>query len=218
MPDLVTPRVLSTPTSCRLWERFIPRVLATPPDIRFPSFGDPQEYGERSMDNALPWSSIDPARYDTSGDLGQVVAVADSRYQGRIIGDREFGWLQSDIDVYNERSNETRISLLESVGREKMKEDEAKKAERKALQEAGKPLLEEGVVADINPEMGEYPDMAEDSEEADDDEEADDGPDLLLRESARIVADMIELESDLELLQRQFTQLPEDKPEDHKIN
>ncbi len=191
------------------------------PDIRFPSFGDPQEYGERSMDNALPWSSIDPARYDTSGDLGQVVAVADSRYQGRIIGDREFGWLQSDIDVYNERSNETRISLLESVGREKMKEDEAKKAERKALQEAGKPLLEEGVVADINPEMGEYPDMAEDSEdseEADDDEEADDGPDLLLRESARIVADMIELESDLELLQRQFTQLPEDKPEDHKIN
>ena len=191
------------------------------PDIRFPSFGDPQEYGERSMDNALPWSSIDPARYDTSGDLGQVVAVADSRYQGRIIGDREFGWLQSDIDVYNERSNETRISLLESVGREKMKEDEAKKAERKALQEAGKPLLEEGVVADINPEMGEYPDMAEDSEdseEADDDEEADDGPDLLLRESARIVADMIELESDLELLQRQFTQLPEDKTEDHKIN
>jgi carboxyl-terminal processing protease len=191
------------------------------PDIRFPSFGDPQEYGERSMDNALPWSSIDPARYDTSGDLGQVVAVADSRYQGRIIGDREFGWLQSDIDVYNERSNETRISLLESVGREKMKEDEAKKAERKALQEAGKPLLEEGVVADINPEMGEYPDMAEDSEdseEADDDEEADDGPDLLLRESARIVADMIELESDLELLQRQFTQLPEDTPEDHKIN
>ena len=189
------------------------------PDIRFPSFGDPQKYGERSMDNALPWSSIDPARYDTSGDLGQLVAVADNRYQGRIIDDREFGWLQSDIEVYNERSNETRISLLESVGREKMKEEEDKKAERKALQEAGKPLLEEdAVVSDINPEMGEYPDMAEDSEEADEDEEADDGPDLLLRESARIVADMIELESDLELLKRQFAQLPEDTPGDHKIN
>ena len=192
------------------------------PDIRFPSFGDPQEYGERSMDNALPWSSIDPARYDSSGDLDQLVAVADYRYQGRIIDDREFGWLQSDINVYNERSNETRISLLESVGRERMKEEEVKKAERKALQEAGKPLLEEdGVVSDINPEMGEYPDMAEDSEEAeeaDEDEEADPGPDLLLREAARIVADMIELESDLELLKRQFAQLPEDTPEDHKIN
>jgi len=192
------------------------------PDIRFPSFGDPQEYGERSMDNALPWSSIDPARYDSSGDLDQLVAVADYRYQGRIIDDREFGWLQSDINVYNERSNETRISLLESVGRERMKEEEVKKAERKALQEAGKPLLEEdGVVSDINPEMGEYPDMAEDSDEADEadeDEEADPGPDLLLREAARIVADMIELESDLELLKRQFAQLPEDTPEDHKIN
>jgi carboxyl-terminal processing protease len=32
------------------------------PDIRFPSAGDPDEYGERSYDNALPWTSIDSAR------------------------------------------------------------------------------------------------------------------------------------------------------------
>jgi len=59
--------------------------LGVEPDIRFPSFGDPQEYGERSMDNALPWTSIDPARYETSGDLNQLVAVADNRTRSALL-------------------------------------------------------------------------------------------------------------------------------------
>lgn len=180
--------------------------MGVEPDIRFPSFGDPQEYGERSMDNALPWSSIDPARYQASGDLSQLVAVADDRYQGRIGGDEEFGWLMSDIDSYNDRANEKSISLLESVGRKKMKEEEDKKAARKAAEAARGPLLaEEGTLVEPDPELGEI-----DEEEAVNDEEEDEeeeGPDLLLREAARIVVDMVELESDLELLKQQYAQL-----------
>jgi len=181
------------------------------PDIRFPSAGDPEEYGERSMENALPWTSIDAARYDPSGDVSQLVAVADSRYQGRIVEDKEFDWLQSDIEEFNMHSKETSVSLLESVGREKIKESEAKKAERKAQREAGGPLLEEdSVLAEtVNPDLGEYPDMQDEAEatgDEEDEEEQDEGPDLLLREAARIMADMVELE-DLELLERQFAQL-----------
>ena len=180
--------------------------MGVEPDIRFPSFGDPQEYGERSMDNALPWSSIDPARYQASGDLSQLVAVADDRYQGRIDGDEEFGWLMSDIDSYNERANEKSISLLESVGRQKMKEEEDKNAARKAAEEARGPLLaQEGTLVEPDPELGDF-----DEEEAVNDEEEDEeeeGPDLLLREAARIVFDMVELESDLELLKQQYAQL-----------
>ncbi len=181
--------------------------LGVEPDIRFPSFGDPQEYGERSMDNALPWSSIDPARYKTSGDLSQLVAVADSRYHGRMADDEEFGWLMSDIDSYNEHASETRISLLESVGRQKMKEQEQKKAERKAKQDATGPLLGEGgALVAPDPELADF----EDEEAVEGEEEQEEGPDLLLREAARIVADMVELESDLELLKRQFAQLDQD--------
>ena len=183
--------------------------LGVEPDIRFPSFGDPQEYGERSMDNALPWTSIDPARYQASGDLSQLVAVADNRFQGRMVDDEEFGWLMSDINTYNEHASETSISLLESVGREKMKEQEEKKAERKAKQDAiGGPLLGEGgALVEPDPELADF-----DEEEADADEETEEeaGPDLLLRETARIVADMVELQSDLELLKTQFAQLDED--------
>ncbi|MCH8227158.1 MAG: carboxy terminal-processing peptidase, partial [Proteobacteria bacterium] len=92
------------------------------PDIRFPSAGNPEDYGERSYDNALPWTSIDPARFDPSGDMSHMVAVADSRYQVRIVEDQEFSWLLSDIDDYNLHSKEKKVSLLESVGRQKMAE------------------------------------------------------------------------------------------------
>ncbi|MBT8058502.1 MAG: carboxy terminal-processing peptidase, partial [Gammaproteobacteria bacterium] len=178
------------------------------PDIRFPSAGDPSEYGERSMDNALPWTRIDAARYAPSGDLTQLVAVTDNRYQSRIVSDQEFDWLLSDIEDYNSHAKETQVSLLESVGREKIRESEEKKAERKAQQKSAAPLLEaDSVLADtVNPDLGEYPDMQEGAEEEAAEEE-DEGPDLLLREAARIVADMVELGADLDLLERQFTQL-----------
>ena len=189
--------------------------LGVEPDIRFPSFGDPQEYGERSMDNALPWSSIDPARYQASGDLSQLVAVADSRYRDRILDDEEFGWLRSDIDSYNEHANETSVSLLESKGRELIKEDEERKAERKAKQNAaGGPLLdEENEVLAQNPELGDFTEDDESSEE----EEEEEGPDLFLREASRIVSDMVELQSDLDLLKSQFAQIDKTPGDESQI-
>jgi hypothetical protein len=167
----------------------------------------------------LPWTSIDPARYETSGDLSQLVAVADNRYQERIAGDEEFGWLRTDIDSYNERAAETSVSLLESVGRKRMKEEEDKKAERKAKQEASGPLLaEEGTLVAPDPELGDIEDADAATDEDDEEEEEEQGPDLLLRETARIVADMAELESDLESLKQQFAQLDEDTPKQPQIH
>jgi carboxyl-terminal processing protease len=188
------------------------------PDIRFPSAGDPQEYGERSMDNALPWTQIDPARFDSAGDLSQLVAVADSRYQSRIVDDREFEWLLDDIRDYNAHANEKKVSLLESVGRKKIEEDEAERAERKAQRAAGGPLLEEGnVLAESDPELGDDS-GAEAIDEDDADEDRDEGPDLLLREASRIVADMAELGADIDLLHQKYAQLSSESPESPKLD
>jgi len=183
------------------------------PDIRFPSAGDPQEYGERSLDNALPWTSIDPARYDPSGDLSQMVVVADSRYRGRMAHDEEFGWLLNDIEDYNEHINEKSVSLLESVGREKMQEADEKREKRKAQRESDGPLLAEGdVLANSSDTVrADEVDSDEDDDEADADQD-DALPDLLLREAARIVADMFVLGSDVELLERQFAQISAASP------
>ena len=185
------------------------------PDIRFPSAGDPSDYGERSLDNALPWTSIDAARYAPAGDLSRLVAVADSRYQDRMVENEEFAWLLSDISEFNEHADETRVSLLESVGRQEMKEAEEKRAQRKAQRETNGPLLAaDDILADsADPDLGEYPDEQQDAAAEDEEEE---GPDLLLREAARIVSDMVMLESDLDLLERQFAQISaktHEKPE-----
>jgi carboxyl-terminal processing protease len=180
------------------------------PDIRFPSAGDPEEYGERSFDNALPWSSIDAARFDRSGDMSQLVVVADSRHQGRVADDQEFGWLMNDIEDFNQHSSEKQVSLLESVGREKLKESEQKRAQRK--EQRGGPLLAEDDV--LSDEFN--ADLVIDAPVGDEgaaEEEDDERPDLLLREAARIVADMYELGSDLDLLQRKYTQISAKSPE-----
>ena len=185
------------------------------PDIRFPSAGDPDDYGERSLDNALPWSSIDAARFDRSGDMSQLVAVADSRYQGRVANDQEFNWLLNDIEDFNQHSNEKQVSLLESVGREKMQEAEKKRAQRKAQRDPDGPLLaEDDVLADLLEE-----DLEEDSErDGEQETDEDEGPDLLLREAARIVSDMFELGADVELLQQQFVQISAKQPVEPKLN
>jgi carboxyl-terminal processing protease len=183
------------------------------PDIRFPSAGDPDDYGERSFDNALPWSSIDAARFDRSGDMSRLVAVADSRHQGRVADDQEFGWLLNDIEDFNQHSSEKQVSLLESVGREKLKESEEKRAQRKA--ERGPLLAKDDVLSDEF-DAGFAGDSAH-GDEGVTEEEDDDRPDLLLREAARIVADMYELGSDLDLLQRKHAQISAKSPEQSEL-
>ena len=183
------------------------------PDIRFPSAGDPAEYGERSLHHALPWSTIDPARYQSAGDLSRLVAVASSRYQDRMHKDEEFNWLLADIEEYNRKSGQTRVSLLESVAREEMAEEKAKIEKRKSEKDGTGPLVnsDDVLVEENFDEFSEAPATDEDSGE-------EEGPDLLLREAARIVGDVTELESDLDLLNRKFSQLSAKEQATPKLN
>ena len=129
--------------------------------------------------------------------------MADYRYRERMDGNQEYEWLMDDISEYNSHADEKSVSLLESVGRERIAKSENKKKVREEQREGGPLLDEESELADtIDPAIGDDPDAAE---EEDGDEE--EGPDFLLRESARIVADMAELGADIDLLKRQFAQL-----------
>ena len=174
------------------------------PDIQFPSWGDPDEYGERALDNALPWTKIDPVDYEKVSDLDRLAAVAGSRYRDRMVGNQEYEWLLEDIQEFNKHDEETSISLLESEARERIARSEAKKTQREA-ERGGAPLLEEGselaTVADT------LIDQEDEDSAASEEGEEDEGPDFLLRESAHIVADMVELGSDRALLESQFAQL-----------
>ena len=171
------------------------------PDIRFPSVGNSEEYGERALDGALPWTSIDPARFNPEGDLSSMVAVTDNLYQTRMSADQEFNWLLTDIREYNEQSAEVSVSLLESERRKEMERDEAKRKEREGN---GDPLIsDEDILAAATLEDADDEDAAADEEDSD----ADEGPDLLLREAARIAADMAGFHRDIERLNDAVSQL-----------
>ncbi len=179
------------------------------PDIHFPSAGDKEDYGERSLENALPWTSIPSARYKVEGNLDRMVAVADFRYHDRIASNQEFAWLISDVEEFNLNKDKKEISLLETTRREEMEKDEAKREARKAARESNGPLLDD---SDALADAGEPVEATVDADDdANDEEEDDDRPDLLLRESARIVGDMIELNSDEPRLARQFSLLEKDQ-------
>ncbi len=184
------------------------------PDIRFPSAGDPAKYGERSLHHALPWTTIDPARYQSAGDMSRLVAVAENRYEGRMGHDEEFNWLLADIEEYNTKSSRTRVSLLESSAREELAEDEAKREQRKAKHDGADPLVKSGDVL----EEENFDEFSEDPAADGENVVAVEGPDLLLREAARIVSDVTELESDLDLLNRKFSQLNAKEPVTPQLN
>ncbi len=185
------------------------------PDIRFPSAGESEDYGERALDGALPWTSIDPARFDPEGDLSSMVAVTDNMFRTRMSHDQEFSWLLSDIEEYNEQSEEVAISLLESERRAEMKKDEARRKERDGRDDDGDPLIsEEDVLAASTPESA---DEAEEDPFSGEEEE-EEGPDLLLREAARIAADMAGFHHDMQRLETAFSQLRTDDSTSESLN
>mgnify|MGYP001813094409 CR=1 FL=1 len=111
---------------------------------------------------------------------------------------------------FNLNKDKKEVSLLESKRREEMDEDKAKREARKAAREDNGPLLED---SDALADAGEPVEATvdEDDEEAIEGHEDDDRPDLLLRESARIVGDMIELGNDEPALARHFSALNKDE-------
>jgi carboxyl-terminal processing protease len=173
------------------------------PDIKFPSAGDPQEYGERSLDNALPWTTIEPAEYEPSNDLSQMSTVTDFRFQSRKSSDQEFAWLLTDIEEYNLNKDDKFVSLIEEDRKAELTEHENKRKEREAQRESAGPLIGEENILTVQ-------ERVEGAETDDDEDDADERPDLLLRESARIVADMVELLGDGNLLAKQFSLIIEE--------
>ncbi len=177
------------------------------PDIAFPSPGDPEEHGERSMANALPWTKIDPADYKPTANLGPLMTVVDSRYQTRVVSDQEFGWLLSDIEEYNTERVVQSVSLLESVRREDMDRIKERKKQRKIARGE-----EDSLLAETDGDGQAVDGIVLEADDADDSTESETGnysPDLLLRESARIVADMVELESDGQRLAIEYARVSE---------
>ncbi|WP_196138105.1 carboxy terminal-processing peptidase [Aliikangiella sp. G2MR2-5] len=144
------------------------------PDIAFPDPYSREDFGEQSYDSALEWDVIKPAKYEKAGDVENYVEVLTRKHKERIVKDREFSYLISDINILNERRAKKTISLNIDERKSQRKQDKQKRLERENERRAAlgkKPILE----IDENTELTE----PEDSK---------------LNETANILVDLISLE------------------------
>jgi carboxyl-terminal processing protease len=148
--------------------------LGVIPDIIFPSYVDPDEFGESSEISALEWDQIESTDYQLYSSLNQMIPELISLSEMRRENDIEFQFLVEDINEYKRSLNEEYISLNSERRTAEKKYDEEKEFQREneRREKKGLKLLDKGEVP-------------EEIEEEDDD--------IFLTETAMIVTDMISL-------------------------
>jgi len=141
------------------------------PDIAFPTAIDPSETGESVEDNALPWDSIDKAKYDVLQRNEALIGKLQAKHQVRIAKDLEFGFIAEDIEKYKAEKDDNTLSL-----NEKTRQAEADQADEKRLAR-----INQRQKANGETEFKTLDDVPKDYE----------APDAYLDESVAIMVDMI---------------------------
>jgi carboxyl-terminal processing protease len=151
------------------------------PDIQFPTATYTKDYGERSLDNALPWAEIKPASYIPKGK--ESVTNLLQQHLNRIAKDPGFQMLVKEQERMAELEKRTEVTLLESRRRAEWDQREQERLERK-----NRFRISQGLDA-IDKQHAE---AQEDAEDVDDDE-SEATNHIQLDEAARILVDSIRL-------------------------
>lgn len=100
------------------------------PDILFPSPFDPQQFGESSRPNALPWDNIRKADFQPATSINdKLVANLSRDYQERLKYDASLKKYAEDVEEARKNYGETTISLNEEERRKQMEEAKKKSAD-----------------------------------------------------------------------------------------
>lgn len=87
------------------------------PDIVLPTAPRDEDYGERSLENALPWASIEPAKYVRVAFADNELPGLRTAHEQRIAHDDSFQALLASEKAVDEAREKTTVSLQESVRR-----------------------------------------------------------------------------------------------------
>lgn len=159
------------------------------PDLAFPSAVDLDNYGESSFDNALPYTAIRPTKYERRGGYSDVLPLLESRHQRRIDGDQEFRFLAEDLAEYKKNRERKYVSLLLSKRQAEREAQEQRRRERAKLRAAAGDRGQDVERLDDGLDASER-DLAEEQRRQREQRER---PDVLLREAAHVLADMVNL-------------------------
>ncbi|MFM9967721.1 MAG: carboxy terminal-processing peptidase [Burkholderiales bacterium] len=100
------------------------------PDIVFPAVLDAANFGESSFDNALPWMQIRSTSYPTSAALREDLPILLDRHAARRKIDRDFQYLQEDIEELRRQQTANQVSLNEAERRKEQRVRETRIAAR----------------------------------------------------------------------------------------
>ncbi len=87
------------------------------PDVVFP-IPTRLDYGERTLDNALPWSSVEPLDYRYADGSFDYYLQAIRDYRLRIADDEEIAQLIADIEFQQQQAERHSISIAEKTRRQ----------------------------------------------------------------------------------------------------
>ncbi|HBD20665.1 MAG TPA: tail-specific protease [Arenimonas sp.] len=160
------------------------------PDLQFPVTLDASDYGESTYDNALPASRIAQAPHGNLGNFAALAPQLVANHEARIAKDREFTWWAEDVARFRAERDKKSISLNEAVRRAERDRLEAERKQRQAERVAAG-LAKDEVERVVDDGLS-YNERSV-AEQAAEEEAAKNGPDPLLRESAAILADALDL-------------------------
>ncbi|EKO3513538.1 carboxy terminal-processing peptidase [Vibrio fluvialis] len=100
------------------------------PDIAFPTAVDAAETGESMESNALPWDSIDKAKYEKLHDFHKMITALIAEHQARIAKDMEFSFIQQDIAKYKAEKDDNYLSLNEKVRKAQSEKSDQERLDR----------------------------------------------------------------------------------------
>ena len=212
MLNVVLPQSTNEPGALKITVRKFYRasgestqVRGVVPDIVLPSVNNYAEVGEASLDDALEWDAVPSASYDRENRIAPVLDHLRDRSNDRLATDPDFEYVREDITLYREYLADKSVSLNLDARRLEKERNEARmelrKKERSArpaseekvykitLKEVGLPGLPEPALAaaDVNVKSVK---AAEEDEES---EEETPAMDVTLKETKRILLDLIQL-------------------------
>ncbi len=159
------------------------------PDLQFPVTLDASEFGESSYDNALPATRIAQAPHTNYGNFTTLGPQLRARHNARVAKDAEFSWWAQDVATFRADREKKTLSLNETVRRAERDRLDAQRKQRDAERKAA------GLDSDQLAQADDGLSASERSvaDQAADEEAAKTRPDPLLRESAAILADALDL-------------------------
>jgi len=159
------------------------------PDIILPTIVSMDEHGERSLDNALPWATIDAARYTAVSFPEENLELVRNEHERRVQSDEAFKAVLATEQAIKDARAKTEISLVEAVRREEYKKIRFEQHERENQVRIARgleplPFSETPLEDDAGSPVAE-----------DDDASEDEPYDVILQEAGRIFVDLLLPES-----------------------